>query len=137
LSERRLKGVSKGPVKVLYIDDRAEIRRVFADLMRFGVNIETDILLASDGQEGLEIASQDRPDVVFVDSIMPVMNGIETIRRMKADKRLRDVPVIMISAYVDRVDSQQEAEQAGVAFFISKPFTAEELERAMHKVLGL
>lgn len=125
------------PVKVLYIDDRREIRRVFADLMRVGVDIETEILLASDGQEGLEIASRERPDIIFMDSIMPIMDGIETTRRVKADDDLKDVPVVMISAHVDRVEGQEEAEQAGVAFSISKPFTAEQLEIAMRRALGL
>lgn len=127
----------KRPVRVLYIEDREEIRRVFAGLMRLGVDIETEILLASDGREGVEMALQEKPDIIFVDSIMPVMDGIEATRCLKAEESLKDVPVIMISAHVDLVERQEEAEEAGVAFFIDKPFTSEELESAMRRVLGL
>lgn len=124
-------------MKVLYVDDREDIRRVFADLMRLGVAIETEVSLASDGQEGLETALQEKPDIIFMDSKMPIMDGIEATRRMKADERLRDIPVVMVSAHVDRVERQEEAQEAGVDFFINKPFTIEELERALRGALRL
>ncbi len=127
----------KRAVKVLYVDDREDIRRVFADLMRLGVAIETEVSLASDGQEGLETALQEKPDIIFMDSKMPIMDGIEATRRMKADERLRDIPVVMVSAHVDRVERQEEAQEAGVDFFINKPFTIEELERALRGALRL
>jgi CheY-like chemotaxis protein len=126
-----------GSVKVLYIDDREDIRRVFESFMSVAVDIETEVLLASDGQEGLEMALREKPDVIFVDSKMPIMDGIEATRRLKADDSLCDVPVIMVSAHVDRVERQEEAEEAGVAFFMNKPFTPEELEGVLRRALGL
>jgi CheY-like chemotaxis protein len=129
--------VRKWAVKVLYIDDREDIRRVFETLMKMAVGIETEILLASHGQEGLEIASRQRPDIIFVDSKMPKMDGVETTRRLKADDSLVDVPIIMVSAHVDQVQMQEEAKDAGIAFFMNKPFTPEELESAMRRALGL
>ncbi|MFX1301179.1 MAG: response regulator [Promethearchaeota archaeon] len=129
--------VRKRAVKVLYIDDREDIRRVFETLMKMAVGIETEILLASHGQEGLEIASRQRPDIIFVDSKMPKMDGVETTRRLKADDSLVDVPIIMVSAHVDQVQRQEEAKDAGIAFFMNKPFTPEELEGAMRRALGL
>lgn len=129
--------VRKRAVKVLYIDDREDIRRVFETLMKMAVAIETEILLASHGQEGLEIASRQRPDIIFVDSKMPKMDGVETTRRLKADDSLVDVPIIMVSAHVDQVQRQEEAKDAGIAFFMNKPFTPEELEGAMRRALGL
>ncbi len=129
--------VKKPPVKVLYVEDREDIRRVFAGLMELAVDIETEILTASDGQEGVEMALKERPDIIFMDSKMPIMDGIEATRCLKADESLKDVPVIMISAHVDQVERQEEAEDAGVAFFINKPFTSEELESAMRRALRL
>ena len=123
-------------VRVLYVEDHEDIRRVFETFMAVAVDIETEVFLASDGQEGLEMASIEKPDVIFVDSKMPIMDGIEVTRRLKADGSLRDVPVIMVSAHVDRVERQEEAEEAGVAFFMNKPFTAEELEGAPRRALG-
>ncbi len=129
--------VKKPPVKVLYVEDREDIRRVFAGLMELAVDIETEILTASDGQEGVEMTLKERPDIIFMDSKMPIMDGIEATRCLKADESLKDVPVIMISAHVDQVERQEEAEDAGVAFFINKPFTSEELESAMRRALRL
>lgn len=127
----------KRAVKVLYIEDREDIRRVFAGLMKLAVDFETEILLASDGREGVEMALREKPDIIFIDSKMPVMDGIEATCCLKADQSLRDIPVVMVSAYVDQVERQEEAEAAGVALFMNKPFTTEELESTMRRVLGL
>jgi two-component system cell cycle response regulator DivK len=125
------------PVKVLLVEDCGEIRRVFQAFLKLAVDIETEVLLASDGEEGVEVAQRERPDIVFLDVKMPVMDGIEAARRLKADERLKDVPVIIMSAHGDRIERQDEAEEAGVTLFVNKPFTPEEIEDAMRRALRL
>ena len=121
-------------VKVLYIDDREDLRRVFPNFMKVAVHIDTEVPMAPGGQEGVETALRQKPDIIFIDSTMPIMDGIEATRCLKANENLRDVPVIMALVYVERLERQKEA---GVAFFVNKPFTPEELESAMRRVLGL
>ena len=124
-------------VRVLYVEDHEDIRRVFETFMAVAVDIETEVFLASDGQEGLEMASREKPDIIFMDSKMPVMDGVEATRHLKANQSLVDIPVIMVSAHLDRVEREEEAQEAGVAFFLNKPFTPEELEGALRRALGL
>lgn len=129
--------IEKRAVRVLYVEDRDEIRRVFKGFMRVAVDIESEIFVASDGEEGVKVALREKPDIIFIDSKMPVMDGIEATRCLKAHEDFRDVPVIMISAHADRLERQDEAEEAGVIDFINKPFAPEDIESAMRRALGL
>jgi len=91
-------------VKVLYIEDREDLRRVFQNFMKVAVHIDTEVPMAPGGQEGVETALRQKPDIIFIDSTMPIMDGIEATRCLKANENLRDVPVIMASAYVERLE---------------------------------
>lgn len=122
-------------VKILYMEDSEDIRRVFEGLMEFAVDIETEVLLATDGHEGVEMALREKPDIIFVDSKMPIMDGIEATRCLKASECLSDIPVIMVSAGLPGADLEEKAEKAGIAFFVDKPFTPETLERAVRRAL--
>jgi two-component system cell cycle response regulator DivK len=124
------------PLKVLYVEDNEDIRRVFDALIRLTVGAETEVLLASDGEEGVELALKERPDVIFMDEELPLMDGLEATRRLRAQSSLRDVPVIMISAHLNREERRQRAKEAGVTLLIDKPFEAQDLEDALRRVLG-
>jgi two-component system cell cycle response regulator DivK len=123
-------------LKVLYVEDNEDIRRVFDVLFRLTIGVETEVLLASDGQEGVELALKEKPDVVFMDEELPLMDGLEATRRLRAQSSLCDVPVVMISAHLDQEERRRRAEEAGVTLFINKPFEAQDLEDAVRRVLG-
>jgi CheY-like chemotaxis protein len=128
LADRRL--------KVLYVEDNEDIRRVFDVLIRLTVGVETEVLLASDGEEGVELALKEKPDAIFMDEELPLMDGLEATRQLRAESGLRDVPVIMISAHLNREERRRRAEEAGVTLLIDKPFEAQDLEDALRRVLG-
>jgi CheY-like chemotaxis protein len=128
LADRRL--------KVLYVEDNEDIRRVFDVLIRLTVGVETEVLLASDGEEGVELALKEKPDAIFMDEELPLMDGLEATRQLRAQSGLRDVPVIMISAHLNREERRRRAEEAGVTLLIDKPFEAQDLEDALRRVLG-
>ncbi|HEU0201054.1 MAG TPA: response regulator, partial [Burkholderiaceae bacterium] len=91
---------------------------------------------ASNGQEGIERAQSVVPDFVLMDNIMPVMDGLETTRRMRAMPALKDVPVVAISASASKVD-RDNALAAGCTDFLSKPFRANELFSLLERHLGV
>jgi CheY-like chemotaxis protein len=93
-------------------------------------------LLASDGEEGVELALKEKPDAIFMDEELPLMDGLEATRQLRAESGLRDVPVIMISAHLNREERRRRAEEAGVTLLIDKPFEAQDLEDALRRVLG-
>jgi CheY-like chemotaxis protein len=124
-------------LKVLYVEDNEDIGRVFAALVGLMSGLETEVLLASDGQEGVELAIQEKPDIIFMDEELPVMDGIEATRRLKAHHGLSEVPVVMVSAHMDIQDRRKRAMQAGVTQWIVKPFESEDLEEALRSALAL
>ena len=130
-------GLSGRVVKVLYVEDNEDIRRVFDALMSLIVSVETEVLLASDGQEGVELALREKPDIIFMDEELPLMDGVEATRRLRSDSSLSGVPVIMVSAHMDQRQRRERAEEAGVTRLIGKPFELEDLEDAVRGVLRL
>lgn len=124
-------------VKVLYVEDNEDIGRVFTELMRLMVDVDTEVLLASDGEEGVKLAVREHPDIIFMDEELPVMDGIEATRCLRGYDSLGDVPVVMVSAHMDLQDRRQRAREAGVTHWIDKPFDPEDLEATMRIALGL
>jgi CheY-like chemotaxis protein len=92
-----------------------------------------EVLLAVDGAQALEMASAHRPDLVLMDMSLPVIDGWEATRRLKADPALRDTPVIALTAHAMEGD-RARAMRAGCDDFDTKPV---DLERLLGKIDGL
>ena len=107
----------------LVVEDSPVNRRI---LERALLEIGLDTLLASDGSDALRLLAHPGPrpvDVVLLDLVMPVMDGYETLRRIKADAALRHLPVIVISA-VDEINSVARCLEMGATDYLPKPFEA-------------
>lgn len=107
------------PPKVLIVDDD-DIQRT---ILRHTLGGEACLLLeAGDGQQALEIVDREMPDLILLDVMMPVMDGIETLRRLKADNRTSQIPVIIITALTAESDVAASLEE-GAIDHICKPFS--------------
>lgn len=123
-------------IKILAIDD---IQDNLISLKAFIQDIfpEAQMLLASSGAIGLEIAAIEKPDVILLDIIMPGMDGFEVCRNLKSDKELCDIPVVFMTAIKGDKDSRIKALECGGDAFLSKPIDESELTaqiRAMLKI---
>jgi DNA-binding response OmpR family regulator len=96
-----------------------------------------EVVGAEGGQAGLEAMSACRPDLVLLDLMMPEMGGWEVYQRMKADEKLDDVPVIVVTAKADSIDKVLAKQVAGVDDYITKPFGPDELLSSVDEVLNL
>ena len=104
---------------LLIVDDNEDNRYTLTRrLQREGYE---NLTTAADGQQALELLGKQRFDLVLLDVMMPGLNGYEVLERMRADSRLRHVPVIMISA-VDEIDSVIRCIELGAEDYLSKPF---------------
>ncbi len=107
--------------KILIVDDEIHIRllmeQILEDLEEEGV----EILTAADGQEGLEVIQTERPALVFLDVMMPKMNGFDVCRTVKHDLQMKDTRVIMLTAKGQEYDRQM-GEEAGADLYMTKPF---------------
>lgn len=113
--------MSQDQPALLIVDDNEDNRYTLQRrLTREGYQ---NVVLAENGQEALEHLARQSFDLVLLDIMMPVLNGYETLERVKSDMRLREIPVIMISA-VDEMDSVVRCIQAGAEDYLPKPFSA-------------
>jgi CheY-like chemotaxis protein len=114
---------------VLVVDDVAEVRDLYQIALRFaGFQVEE----ACDGIEALEKAIALKPDGIVLDFAMPRMDGGEAVRRLSADPRTRAIPILMVSAYADRVP---EDVRRGCAAFVEKPCSPDDLFGAIHRLI--
>jgi chemosensory pili system protein ChpA (sensor histidine kinase/response regulator) len=108
---------------VLVVDDSITVRRVTQRLLqREGYRVA----LAADGLQGLEQLQAERPAVVLSDIEMPRMDGFDFVRNIRADERLRDLPVIMITSRI-AAKHRDHADELGVDHYLGKPYSEEEL----------
>lgn len=113
-------------LKILAIDDTSDnlltLRTVLRDLLPAAA-----VLTAADGPTGLALARAEDPDVILLDIVMPEMDGFAVCRTLKADARLRDIPVVFLTALRSDRQTRLEALEAGAEGFLAKPFDEVEL----------
>ncbi len=95
-----------------------------------------DVIGAMGGQEGLHLIAEIKPDLVLLDLMMPDMNGWDVYQKMKADEKMRDIPVIVVTAKAQNIDKVLGLHIAKVQDYITKPFSPAELTDAVRRVLG-
>ena len=118
-------------MKILIVDDFSTMRRIIKNLLRdLGF---TNTAEADDGTTALPMLQSGNFDFLVTDWNMPGMNGIELLRAVRADERLKLLPVLMVTAEAKR-DQIIEAAQAGVNGYVVKPFTAQALKEKIEKV---
>ncbi len=94
-----------------------------------------EVIGAVGGKEGLEMIAQNQPDLVLLDLMMPDMNGWDVYQQMKADERMRHIPVIVVTAKAQNIDKVLGLHIARVQDYITKPFSPAELLRSIQRVL--
>ena len=118
-------------MKILVVDDMSTMRRIVKNIMKqLGFpNVEE----AENGQDALDKLNAGSFGFVISDWNMPVMTGIQLLRAIRADDKLKAIPVLMVTAEAQK-ENLVEAIQAGVSNYIVKPFTAEVLQEKMNKI---
>ncbi|MFC2089631.1 two-component regulator propeller domain-containing protein [Bacteroidota bacterium] len=122
-SDRVLEETGGGKPIVLIVEDNIDLRNYISR----NLGDEYEIHTAENGSLGLNTAIENIPDLVISDVMMPVMDGVEMCRQLKADARTNHIPVIMLTAKADR-ESKMEGLETGADDYIIKPFDAEELQ---------
>ncbi len=118
-------------MRVLVVDDFSTMRRIIKNILRqIGF---TDIVEADDGSTAWEVLNKDKIEFVISDWNMPIMTGIELLRKVRASEEFSDMPFLMVTAEAQQ-ENIIEAVQAKVSNYIVKPFTAETLKQKIDKI---
>jgi two-component system, cell cycle response regulator DivK len=126
LSERRIASMKK----VLVVEDVDFNRELIVQLLED----KYQVIEAVNGQEGVELAERERPELILMDLSLPVMDGWEATRRLKASDDLRSIPVIALTAHAMKGD-KEKALAAGCDDYLVKPLDEDELMARIAKYL--
>ena len=122
--------------KILIVDDEAHIRilleRTLIDFEDEGV----EILMAENGEEALELIKTEKPNLVFLDVMMPKMNGFDVCHAVKNELKMDDVYIVMLTAKGQEYDKQKGTD-VGADVYMTKPFDPDEIYDKVEEVLGL
>ncbi|KPJ85503.1 hypothetical protein AMJ57_02890 [Parcubacteria bacterium SG8_24] len=121
-------------VRVLIVDDDAFLASIYATKLELE---QFEVLRARDGEEGLEMAQREVPDLVLLDVLMPKLDGFEVLKRIKADERLKDIPVIMLTNLGQKEDIEQALNEGATDYLIKAHFVPAEAVEKIKKVLSL
>jgi two-component system cell cycle response regulator DivK len=118
------------PKRILVAEDSDDIRAMMGFMLsRKGF----DVLEACNGQEAIEKATTELPDLILMDLSMPVLDGFEATRQLKVSDQTRDIPVVAISAHCDDENYRNKALEAGCAHCLAKPVPLEEINLFLPK----
>jgi CheY-like chemotaxis protein len=117
--------------KILIVED-VEFNR---DLLTQLLEEEFQVIAATDGQAGIEAAERERPDVILMDLSLPIIDGWEATRRLKAHQDLKAIPVIALTAHAMRGD-EEKARASGCDDFLTKPIDEDLLLETLNRFLG-
>jgi CheY-like chemotaxis protein len=117
--------------KILVADDESHILNVVSLKLR---NAGFEVLTAADGQEALEIAHAEHPDLLITDYHMPQLSGLELCQKLKQDPATARIPAIMLTARGYQLDAE-DTKSNGILRMLSKPFSPRHLLTAVNEVL--
>jgi DNA-binding response OmpR family regulator len=122
--------------KILIVDDEAHIRMLIEQTLEELEDEGVEFLTAENGQDALEIISEERPQLVFLDVMMPKMNGMEVCQKVKQELALNDVYIVLLTAKGQEID-RLKGQEVGADVYMTKPFNPETILSKARAVLGL
>ena len=118
--------------RILVVEDQEDLRGVLRDLF---TNSGYTVIEAVDGAAGVASAKSDRPDIILMDIQMPVVDGYEATRQIKADPNLASIPIVAVSSFAMKGD-EEKARAAGCDDYVTKPYSPVQLLRMVRSYLA-
>ena len=117
--------------RVLLVDDYPDAREMYAEYLRYS---GYDVIEAVDGMDALRRANAESPDIIVMDLSLPIIDGWEATRRLKADARTSSIPVVVLTGHA-LAGISEGAKLAGCDAFVTKPCLPEDLVKEINRVL--
>jgi len=118
--------------KILFIEDESALQKTFGDFLE---KEGFELISALDGETGLKLAEKEIPDLILLDLILPKMEGIEVLKKIRENPKTKDIPVIVLTN-VDDFEKLEKSLELGVkAYLVKTDFTLEEVLQKIKEVL--
>lgn len=118
--------------RILVVEDNNDNMTLITDVLS---SLDYEVISAKDGEEGLQVAKAEKPDLILMDLSLPRMDGWTATRQLKADSELAHIPVIALTAHA-MIGDRERALAAGCDDYISKPINIRELAGKLTQLLG-
>ena len=118
--------------RILVVEDQEDLRGMLRDLL---TGSDYEVIEATDGVAGIAMAKSERPDLILMDIQMPVIDGYEATRQIRADPAIDGIPIIAVSSFAMKGD-EQKARSAGCDHYVTKPYSPMQLLKVIRGILG-
>lgn len=122
--------------KILIVDDEDHLRMLIEQTLEELEDEGVELMTATNGEEALDLIINEKPNLVFLDVMMPKMNGIEVCRKVKQELKLNDVFIIILTAKGQELD-KQKGKDVDADIYMTKPFDPDELLDKAREVLNI
>ena len=118
------------PQKILVVEDEEGLRKIFKKYLE----PEYEVILACDGKEGVDLAGEQKPNLILLDLRMPKLDGLSVLRLLKMSEKTVEIPVVIISA-IGESDSLLDAQLIGALDYLIKPFDLADVRRMVERYI--
>ena len=122
----------RNPARILVVDDIADNVEILKTRLE---SLGYEVVVAVDGEQALAKVKAELPDLVLLDIMMPKIDGLEVVRRIKADPNLKAIPIVAVTSYALSGD-EDKAKAAGCDAYIAKPYSPRQMLAKVREILG-
>lgn len=119
--------------KVLIIEDDPLMSRMYQKIFTFE---KYDVVMAKDGQEGLDLARSDKPTLILLDVMMPKLNGFQVLEKLKADPDTRAIPVVMLTNLAGEQDAETALSKGAVRYIVKSEYEPKQVADMVKEILA-
>ncbi len=118
--------------KILFIEDESALQKTFGEIL----TIEGyEMVSALDGETGLKLAQTEKPDLIILDLVLPKLHGFEVLQKVKANKEIKDIPVIVLTNLETMADVEKAIELGAMTYLVKANYSLEEVISKVKKAL--
>jgi DNA-binding response OmpR family regulator len=121
------------PKKILFVEDESSLQKTFGEILR---QEGYEMISALDGETGLRLAKEKKPDLILLDLILPKMNGFDALEKIKEDPEIKGIPVIVLTNLERMADVDRAIELGATTYLVKAQYNLEEIVEKIKKTLS-
>ena len=119
--------------KILFIEDESALQKTFGEILK---QEGYEMISALDGETGLRLAKSEKPDLILLDLILPKMHGFDVLKKIKEDKEIKHIPIIVLTNLEDIKDVDRAIGLGATTYLVKAKYSLEEIVEKIKNALG-